>query len=299
MIFKEINRNVHMANIPFETGEEFEFLLCSDVHFDSKGCLRDLWKKHLKQAKEKIAPVFLFGDAFDVMGANRDPRSKPGDIRPEYYYWDVFAEMHGLPRETIAGRSYLDLVAMDFSMQCPNITILGRGNHETSIQRHHDVDLIGNTAFHINNNGGHCFTGGYSGYIILQFFKNGSKRQYSTFKIHYYHGHGSAKRSKNILRVDLDAARFPDADLIVHGHSHHSWKTEKMRERITAAGRVYDSIQHHVSAGHYKDTIKDGYSGYEVEKDYEKSAPGGYWLKIKPYAKSGNYLLEVEIRKAN
>ena len=62
----------------------YNFLLIADTHFDSIKCDRKLLKKHLDQAKEKNAKIFIFGDWFDCMGGKWDKRSTKADIRPEY-----------------------------------------------------------------------------------------------------------------------------------------------------------------------------------------------------------------------
>ena len=38
------------------------WLIISDLHFDANGCNRPLLKKHLDQAQERDAPVFIFGE---------------------------------------------------------------------------------------------------------------------------------------------------------------------------------------------------------------------------------------------
>ena len=68
-----MQENVHV----FKTSERksYDYLLISDVHFDSKDNHRDLLKKHLNEIKKRKGHVLIFGDLFDVMGTFHDPRS--------------------------------------------------------------------------------------------------------------------------------------------------------------------------------------------------------------------------------
>ena len=61
-----------------------KLFICSDVHWDSKKCDRDMFKKHLKQAEQENRTVLINGDFFDLMQGRYDPRSGKYDIRPEY-----------------------------------------------------------------------------------------------------------------------------------------------------------------------------------------------------------------------
>ena len=54
-----------------------------DVHFDAKGCDRDLLEEHLKQATEDGAGVVQVGDFFDVMNSTGDKRGSKGQLRSD------------------------------------------------------------------------------------------------------------------------------------------------------------------------------------------------------------------------
>jgi UDP-2,3-diacylglucosamine pyrophosphatase LpxH len=61
--------------ITFEQQRTQEYLLISDIHLDNPKCRRDLLKRHLDQAMEKKAPVFINGDLFCAMQGNKDRRA--------------------------------------------------------------------------------------------------------------------------------------------------------------------------------------------------------------------------------
>ena len=180
-------------------------LFISDVHYDSVKCDRVMLRRHLDEAKRTETPVFIFGDWFDLMGGKYDPRSSYSDIRPEY-----------------KSITYLDDVIEDSAEFLTKykdvIRFLGRGNHETNIEKRMHTSPLDRVAYIVNKNGGNITVAGYSGWLWMQIYAQG-KRRSSTF-VHYHHGMGgNAPRSKGVLRVDIDQMQFKDASLIVRGHT--------------------------------------------------------------------------------
>ena len=91
MITKHSRNHYTVTTPEIETGERQYVLILSDVHYDSKNCDRAMLTKHLKQAQERGAKVFLNGDFLDLMGGKYDPRNTlPGGLRPEYRGTDYF-----------------------------------------------------------------------------------------------------------------------------------------------------------------------------------------------------------------
>jgi len=106
-----------------------------------------------------------------------------------------------------------------------------------------------------------------------------------SYMMHYHHGYGgNAPRSKGVLHADIDAAKFPDADLIVRGHDHNKWHLPITTERVTRKMEVTRSTVHHIRCGSYKQ-LGDGYSGWEVEKGFAQPRNGGWWWYCEKYNK--------------
>ena len=59
----QVEKNVHefIFNVSSSSWSQ-ETLLMSDIHFDSKKCDKKLLKKHLLEARERNAQIFIFGD---------------------------------------------------------------------------------------------------------------------------------------------------------------------------------------------------------------------------------------------
>jgi UDP-2,3-diacylglucosamine pyrophosphatase LpxH len=256
-------RNHYTITTPeVEAGEKQYVLILSDVHFDSTKCDREMLIKHLDQAKERGAKVFLNGDFLDLMGGKYDPRNTlPGGLRPEY-----------------RGQDYFDLVtadAVEFLEPYKDLlTVYAQGNHETNVKKRQHTDLSKRVVEGLQAIGSPIQLGGYSGYIRWQYLYTTECKSYM---MHYHHGYGgNAPRSKGVLHADIDAAKFPDADVIVRGHDHNKWHLPITTERITQKMVVTRSTVHHIRCGSYK-KLGDGYSGWEVEKGFSQPRLGGWW----------------------
>jgi len=285
MQVKEISRNVHFFysadNFPYQ----LKMLLMSDVHFDSTKCDRKLLKKHLDEAKETNSLVFVFGDWFDLMQGKWDKRKSASEMREEY-------------RNT---ESYYDLVIQDsvdfLSQYIDVLQFISYGNHETSVINHQQTDPIERLVWGLKTKHPNCNLqkGAYAGW--LKFFlgqKDGTGTQ--SYLIQYHHGQrGNAQRSKGILQVDIDAMKWPDADLIVKGDDHMRWLYPSVvRHRINKVGKIEQSTQKHIRLGSYKG-MDDGAFGWEVEKAFPATSMGGWWVTLNRNSAG----IETEIKEAN
>jgi hypothetical protein len=253
---------------------EIDFLIISDIHFDSIGCDRKLLKSHLDEAKEKDAAILIVGDWYDLMQGRYDPRrgNQGRDLRKEY-------------RDT--DKEYLDAVQEDsiefLSPYVDNILMMALGNHETSVMKNCGTNMIERLATILNhkypNQENPIETTGYEGWLRIQFSKNGCVRKYM---IKYRHGdRGNAKRSKGILDVDIDAMKYPDADLIVKGDDHQKWMFPAMIRKMPDANmNLIESKQYQLRLGSYVDGLGDQVGGWAVEKGFAPTDRGGWFVNI-------------------
>lgn len=261
--------NIHNFKFPLKGSETFKLLVVSDVHYDSKNCDRELLKKHFKRIKAEGGKIIIIGDLFDVMGCKRDPRSIPGDIRPEYM-------KHG--------ESYLDLVIKDMHKflkpYAENILVMSYGNHETNIVRRNEVDVMRWLVHLLNQDLKHTSEhqielGAYQGVIHFQF--NRTKQAKNGSVLYYHHGSGGgAKRSKGILNADILVAQNPFADVIVSGHDHNKWYLPyHVRTLTNQKNNWIEKKIDILRTGSYKKKSKK--FGWEIEKDFNEPTLGG-WL---------------------
>ncbi len=271
---RELWRNVHEVEIPDVRKKDnpLDLFLCSDVHMESKKCDLDLFIKHLDEAKRKGALIAIIGDLFDLMEGRYDPRSNKGVLNEEIVKLSVD---NSIP--------YLSaVVEWAFRILEPyaeNICLIGKGNHETNIEKRAEFDLINALVHRLNMvSNTQVFRGGYSGYLKFKMPKTGTP--WLSYLVKYHHGFGGAKRSKGSLNVDLNAANWPSADLVITGHTHHKWIIPKQREILTQYGKLTNTVQYHICLGGYKNDVEDGYGGWAVERGFESLALGGWWGKL-------------------
>lgn len=269
---EKLSDNVHRFRFNVDSTDTVSTLVISDVHYDSLKCDRKLLKAHLDEIKKKNGIIFIIGDWFDVMATYGDKRTKREEVDPRYI---------------VKGRSYLDVVIEDsiefLAPYAHHIGLIGYGNHETTIHKFHDTDPLRRLVMGLNAKCDSSIQlGQYSGFIFMNFkYRKGSVS--SEKVLHYHHGYGgNAKRSKGMLHVQLQAAKYPQADIMVRGHNHMKWyDPSHMRWRINQAGKIYKDNIHYIQTGSYKDGLGDGSQGWEVQQDFDPTRMGGWFIEYR------------------
>lgn len=237
------------------------YLLTADWHWDNPHCNRGLLKRHLDQAKERNAGIFVFGDLFCAMQGKYDPRHVKGEIRPEHQ-----------------GGNYLDLLietAVDWlEPYRANIVGIGDGNHEWAIEQRLETSLIGRLTERLQVQ--RLWEWGFVGFL----FEHGqSKGRRSRRTLYYHHGSGGGGP---VTRGVIAAARrdgyIQDADLIATGHVHEAWGLEAPFVRMTLQGKVERRERVHLQLGTYKDEFVR--SGYHVRNQRPPKPLGGFWVRF-------------------
>lgn len=264
-------RNIHCVDVRMDDRDsEAHFLLVGDQHFDNPASDHDLQRKHLDEARKIGAGVISVGDFFCAMEGRADPRRSRAGCRPEHQ----------------AATDYFDSLvrhAADFlSPYADLMVVLGRGNHEQSVLKNQETDLIDRLCERISEKSGRkVHSGGYGGWVLFT-LHCGSKRCRVAMK--YFHGSGGGGlMTFDTLRVRRIAGWVPDADIVVGGHTHDQWWNTVARERIRTIGsdyRVELDVQHHVRCGTYKDEYGDGHSGWHVERGGAPKPLGAVWMRI-------------------
>lgn len=251
-------------------------LLISDVHWDNPKCDRYLLKKHLEQAKEIGADVLLNGDTFCLMQGAYDPRKSKSDIRPEHNK-----------------ANYLDAVVNDaiewFSPYAHLIKVVGYGNHETSILKRAETDVIDRFVFGLNaKNGSDVKKGGYGGWVVYQFKRDDVIR--CSFKLKYFHGSGGGGPvTKGTIQHNRIQTFVEGADMIWMGHVHEDYEmtyvTERLNKHLTKL-ELRNVLM--VRTSSYKEEYNEGKGGWHVERGASPKPTGGRWLEMIPERKSEN-----------
>jgi len=267
-LITSISNNV--ITVRFEdvnTGWEQLILLSSDEHHDSPFCERQLEKKHLEEAIEKKAIIFKGGDTFDAMQGHKDPRASYDQLDPELKKDNYFDAV-------------VDFNAKFYAPYAGNIVMLGKGNHETSVMRHHNIDLIDRLVYKLNmETKSNIHVGGYGGWVRFLFTINKTKR--FSLNMKYFHGAGGdAPVTRGVIQTARQAVYLPDADIVWNGHNHNEYAMPIQRERISMGGKLYQDCQWHVRTPGYKNGYQDGSRGFEVESGMPPKPLGCVWLQM-------------------
>lgn len=238
---------------------EFRLFVTSDVHFDSAHCDRLQFFKDLDVAIKMDAEIIIVGDLFDAMQGRFDPRRDMTHLRPEYRRED-----------------YYDYIVEDTAKQLApyahRIAMITKGNHELSVLKNANTDLTARLVKKLSNNKHEVAIGGYGGVIILSY-------QDKVCPIKYFHGSGGeAPVTRGAIQTNRQAVFLPDFQVILNGHSHHSYWIPITRERVTNDGQHYSDIQHHVRTPGYQSSYGDGSGGWEVTRGGVPKPVGGATL---------------------
>lgn len=236
-----------------------EYLLISDVHFDSPHCDRKLLTKHLNEAVERKAGILCFGDWFDAMGGKGDKRAHKEGVRTENQrdnYFDSLVD---------DSAAYLDPYR-DF------LVLMTQGNHETAITKHQETDLLARLCRHLD-----IACGGYSGFVRLM--TQGAKGNRATHRLHWHHGWGGAGAvTKNMTANNRKAASI-EADIFVGGHTHTTGYDENVIVKLSDSGRIYLDTQYHITIPGYKQEYTPA-GGFHIERGRNARPNGGWWMRL-------------------
>lgn len=263
---RELTRNVHYVDVDCKKIKENWFLLSSDQHWDNPDSNREMFERHLREAQERDARVFIFGDFFCAMQGKYDKRSDKGKVRPEH-------------QTSVYLDSLVDTAAKWLMPYRDVIAVIGLGNHETAILKRHETNLIERLVERLNiDNPNEIYVGGYGGWIKFVFRRNVTSLE---LNVKYFHGSGGGGPvTKGVIQSQRQAAFLPDADIVVSGHVHEQYLIAYPQERVDKNGKVYLTEQWHVRTPTYKDEYKDGSIGWHIETGKPPKPLGAWWLKV-------------------
>lgn len=239
------------------------YLIRSDAHWDNPDSKWGLMKDHLDEAVKRKAGVIDAGDLFCAMQGKYDPRSSKSHLRPEHQRDDY---LDGLVQ---TAADWHEPYAWHWVAQ-------GRGNHEQSIKKRHETDLLERLSARLKDRTGAPFpVTGYTGWVRFLFRVHKTQRHSKT--LWHMHGYGGGGP------VTLDTIQrnrqmtYVDADIIVSGHTHHPWYIPGTRIVLSQSGGVYHRKMLAIKCGTYKEEYRDGAGGWHVETGKPPKPTGGAW----------------------
>lgn len=250
--------------------EETRVLLISDLHWDNPKCDRALLKKHLDEALAGNHDILINGDLFCLMQGAYDPRKSKSDIREEHNVANYFDAIVNTAVDWFAPYAHL-------------IKLIGYGNHETSILKRQETDIIERFVTLLNYKcGTDVQVGGYGGWIRYAFKLNDS--YIKSYCIKYMHGFGGGGAvTRGTIQHNRMSVNVEGADAIWMGHVHEDYEMTYTVEQLTQHDTVQlrDILMIRTSA--YKEEYGDGSKGWHIERGASPKPIGGRWLIMKPY----------------
>lgn len=269
--------NAYLLRVACEhAGDSRRVLLLADIHWDSAHCERELLRGCLDEAKAIGAPVIIAGDFFDAMQGKWDPRSSQEVLRPEH-----------------RGGCYLDLLVSTAAEWLKpwkeNLAIISYGNHETSIRKRHEVDLLQRLCQELRREGSPVQTGPYWAFVQIMASFAASKTHTDSVTICYHHGYGGGGE---ITRGMIDHSRTRSmylADVYLSGHIHRRNQDENVLTTVTTRGVIKRRRQLFLRASCWKDESGDG---WHVQMGRAARPIGGWWLELTARKDARSYWLD-------
>jgi hypothetical protein len=229
-------------------------------------------KRHLDYCLDNQIPIFINGDFFCCMQGRMDRRSNKSDIRPEHN-----------------NAKYLDSIVETavewWSPYAHLLTVIGYGNHETSIIKYSETDILQRFVDLFNyKNKSNVFTGGYGGWMVLKYLVRHSTAMTKNLKYHHGLGLGGVV-TRGAINLTRALEIYENMDVFVMGHIHENSSRNDVRDTLqyNQGKRVYELQQkqiHLAITGTYKEEYGDGSQGWHVERGAPVKPVGGRILTL-------------------
>jgi hypothetical protein len=277
MKIEKYNDNIHRVSVE---GNKLIWAQLGCIHWDNPKCDRDRLKKDLEYCKSNSIPIMLNGDVFCLMQGRGDRRGNKSDIRPEHnnsHYLD----------------SIVDTAVEYFSPYAHLLTVVGYGNHETTIIKYQETDVLKRFVEKMNYvNNTNIQIGGYGGWILWRL--TNKYKESVTFKHKYFHGSGGGGIvTKGAINLTRALEMLEGMDSFGMNHIHENWARNDVRDTIENKGKGIIEHTHkeiHLAVcGTYKEEYGTGAKGWHIERGAPPKPIGGrlFTMEFKRSYKDG------------
>jgi hypothetical protein len=252
------------VDLPFtDENKTVRLVPTSCQHFGSRRFHQRRFKQFLtEQMTIPQSYLILMGDIFDAIIPADGKRYDPRDIEPKYLLADQGQVLNmALNDAESVLRPYKDQI----------IGVM-MGNHEYEFDRRYGLNLTQMLCERLNvRNLGMSFL------MWLQLQRSdGQGGQGRSVKIYGHHGYGgNAKTSGGSITKYERSFMDYNADIMLFGHDHKTWKYQRPRIDINSRGKIVDSPLTVVCCGTFKRSLSDN----EVPTWEEKMGFGPQMLK--------------------
>lgn len=194
--------------------------LMSDLHIGARNVDYALIKEELETAKKNKDRILLNGDVFDMILIQDQKRFRADVLHPR-----------------LASKPHLVDAAVDWGAEilmpyADLIDMIGVGNHEESIVKHHGSDVIKSLieklrrgqkdSTHLIHYGGYC---GFIDYRFRAIYKDGTRGNGLRYVVFYHHGSGGAAPVTKGM-IDFSRKQWAICNCIWMGHKHNRLLSE-------------------------------------------------------------------------
>ena len=244
-------------------GDPATILFIGDLHLDNPRARRPELRRVLDEAVARDAAIVMIGDTFDVMQGRNDRRANKAALAAQYLGRDDYLN------------AVLEDVTAFLTPYANNVWMILHGNHETSVAKHYEVDLVPMLARAL---GPHVVTPGWQTYVAIR-TRSGGKWNMTTYGFVTHGAGGNSPVTKGVIGAARRAVTYPDAAFIVSGHLHTEFTIAHPQHRVTQSGRVHNTKQRHVQVSAWK--IEDSNRpSWANEKGFPPTLPSAYWCEF-------------------
>lgn len=266
----------------YKANSEYNYSIFNDLHIGSNECSKESIVRDLQKAKDKNSKVILNGDTMDMILMQDIKRAAANRVKPED------GQVNKYIKEA-------EEILMPFVSQ---LCIIGFGNHETAMIKHHGVDVLAWLIESLNREkkNGQIQQGHYQNMIQINFENKNSGKSLCHYDIFMHHGGGA---NAPVTKGMLDFSRIVianQADLYLIGHKHNHLETTYPLTYITPAGTLATKNRRAVQTPSYTSPVSLDSNHNWTDQFYGRQALPGYAeLILKTYRDGNNYRINPDI----
>jgi hypothetical protein len=253
---------------PERNTDHIWMLLRSDAHHDNAHTDLEMERRHLEEAKRRDALILDNGDLHCAMQGRWDRRADRSAMRPEYQFGNYLDRL-------------VDEAVKFYGPYAPNWCMMGLGNHETAILKHHETNLTERVVERLKLEGAvNLQSCGYAGWVRILIYAPNTRRSQSLW-IYRHHGYGGGGPvTRGTIQTSRMAVYLPDAQIVWTGHTHDQWIMPIERYRVTHADSPYLDRQVHIRTPGYKDEFSPQ-DGWHTERGGPPKPRGALWIRAR------------------
>ena len=245
-------------------GKTYQYAVFSDLHIGSKEFDGESLRRDLEKCKDEDAKVIINGDTMDLILLQDLKRASASRIKPDEGQINKFIEE--------ATETLIPYVSQ--------LCIIGMGNHETAMIKHHGVDVLAWLIERLNREkkNGKIQEGHYQNFVRVNFLD--PKRGYKLgAKYTIYMNHGGENSSAPVTKGMIDFNRIAvanEADLYLMGHKHNQLVTTIPTAAISEDDTIEVKNKIAVQTPSYTYQINQEKDNAWIDHFYGKQAAPGF-----------------------